>query len=612
MSSLCALYADDSVQVQYWDGARLFLSPCGTEFMYERPQPGGHPVQGPERGRHRTEFVTSSCKEQVLQALNFRNTFSSCPFLPSSLVSSEENVTILSEISEVTWPSLEDDSGCVAHLEHGIAKVSSLDGHAHLYMTALQKEFTVKFLCQLSYATCAPGLPAHDTMNTDPKAAGIKRNLYRSKYSSCVLQEASPPCPTKHATQYAWLEQRFSVADCPPSFQYPMDLALHFHRESDRLCELRRPVDTLETTTDSDFPEKRTVSVLPRALPLTCPAGHMHRWSFCNFSLEEENMLVINPLPLKVVIYNGVLYRFILDGTNLVEIHPGDGSVFISEGDCMGRYFKHYFMKEDTKQIEDRLYTARDLPPDTPRALYSVRSVISVARRFLEFCCKHKLSINPLSHTCCWKTGLGSDSRAVFPALLEQSFIPSQGRFAVYSNNMVLARYLDGVLLSMIWNFANFNKNEEFPDSTTLQKSSNAVRHEQFCWCCLRFPNGSSKLVEMEDPGEHASYIRTAVAWCRRLDEKSLGEMLTPTTTAADMVKGFRAVARELEKIQRFNFLSESSSSTQSHRHDIKLPGRLDNAGSGQDGIAEMNIESILKKTSKAIQDIDCLLSSRK
>ncbi|XP_073536403.1 uncharacterized protein C5orf34 homolog isoform X2 [Phyllobates terribilis] len=558
MSAPCSLllYADDSAEVQYGDGARLLLSPCGTEFMYERPQAGGHPVQRPGRGRHRTEYVTSSCREQVLQALNFRNTFSSRPFLPSSLVPLEEIMTLLPEISEVAWPSLKEDSGCVACLEDGSVHVSSVDGHAHLYMTALQKELTVKFLCQLSCVPCAPENTTQSKENTDPQTAKIKptRDLSRSKYSSCVLQQGSPLCLTKHTCLYTWLVQRFSVADCPPPFQYPMDLALHFHQQFPRQGDIKQLVCEAETAAGSNSLEIRTVSVLPKALPLTCSAAHVHRWRSCRSALEGGDALAGNSLPVKVVIYSGVLYRFILDRTNLVEIHPGDGSVFTSEGDSMGKYFKHCFIKEDTKQTDDRLYTARDLPPDKPRAPYSVRSLISQATRFLEFCCQHKLSISPLSDSCCWRM---------------------------------------------------------CPDSKALQRSSGTALHERFGWCCLRFPNGSSKLVEMEDPGEYASYIRSAVAWCRWLDEKSLGQIMTPVTTETDMVKGFGTVARELQKIQRFNFLSENGSA-QCNRNDTKLPSRPDNDDGGGGDIREMNIQAILEKTSKAIQDIDSLLSSRK
>ncbi|CAJ0964651.1 unnamed protein product [Ranitomeya imitator] len=536
-SGALLLYADDSVKAQFGDGARLLLSPCGTEFMYE----------------------CRRLEEQVLEALKFRNTFSSRPFLPLSLIPSEEVMTLLPEISEVAWPSLED-GGCVTRLEDGSVNVSSLDGHAHLYMTALQKELTVKFLCQLS---CTPENTTHNKENADPQMAKIypTRSVNRSKYSSWVLPPESPLCLTKHASLYTWLLQRFSVADCPPSFQYPMDLALRFHREFPQQGDdIKRLVAEEETATGSNAREIRTVWALTRALPLTCSAAHVHRWSSCRFSLEGEDALAANPLPVKAVICNGVLYRFILDGTSVVEIHPGDGSVFISEGDSMGKYFKHCFIKEDTKQTDERLYTARDLPPDTPRAPYSVRSLISqAARSVLGILLQAQAVHQSSTYTCCWRTVSGPASRAVAPALLEQSFIPNQGLFAVYSNNVVYASYVDGVLLHMIWGFANFNTNEECPDSTALQKSSGAARHERFAFCCLRFPNGSSKLVEMEDPGEYASYIRTAVAWCRRLDEKSLGEITTRATTETEMVKGFGTVARELQKIQRFNCILSGS-----------------------------------------------------
>ncbi|XP_073478171.1 uncharacterized protein C5orf34 homolog isoform X2 [Aquarana catesbeiana] len=109
----------------------------------------------------------------------------------------------------------------------------------------------------------------------------------------------------------------------------------------------------------------------------------LQRWNFANFTLEQEDFLTAHPLPLKVMIHNGVLYRFNMDGTLSVEIYPGDGSVFRSEAEHLGKYFKHYFVNKEIGQVEDRLYTVRDLPPDKPRTLYSVRSILSQAKRLL-------------------------------------------------------------------------------------------------------------------------------------------------------------------------------------------------------------------------------------
>lgn len=55
------LYEDDSVQVRYADGSTLQLSPCGSEFLFEKaPALSTHPLEQPERIRQRTHFVIST------------------------------------------------------------------------------------------------------------------------------------------------------------------------------------------------------------------------------------------------------------------------------------------------------------------------------------------------------------------------------------------------------------------------------------------------------------------------------------------------------------------------------------------------------------------------
>ncbi len=41
------LYENDAVEADFVDGAKLFLSPCGTLFVYRQPVTAGdHPVHG--------------------------------------------------------------------------------------------------------------------------------------------------------------------------------------------------------------------------------------------------------------------------------------------------------------------------------------------------------------------------------------------------------------------------------------------------------------------------------------------------------------------------------------------------------------------------------------
>ncbi|MEE6458137.1 hypothetical protein FKM82_000187, partial [Ascaphus truei] len=428
-SPVLLLYADDSAEALFGDGARLRLSPCGAEFVYESPPPAGaHPLQGPERRRQRTEFVVSGCRDRVLQLLDFRNTFSCRPFLPSSVIPPERKISLFTEISEVVWPSVEDDKGCATRLDDGRVRVSSLDGHAHLFMTALQEEFTVEFLCQLSCKATAPvfeSLSSTDGVNADPqkalegaripKAAESKvfcnqvKNRNNSRYSSYPVEAKGESLSsfTKHAFHYTWLTRRCSVSSCPEVFRYPMALALDFHVKSAAACEKNPGTETdPKTGLVLEHDKNGTVSVLPKALLLSCRANHLHRWNFCDLvSLEKQEVeSTFYPLLLKIVMCGDITYRFTFGVTNSVEIHPGDGSVFISEGLYLGKYFKYSLLKEGTGQKEERIYAARDLPPDKPRTLYSVRSVITQATRFLEICYRNKLSLNYLSSTCCWET----------------------------------------------------------------------------------------------------------------------------------------------------------------------------------------------------------------
>ncbi|XP_053304057.1 uncharacterized protein C5orf34 homolog [Spea bombifrons] len=604
------LYSDESAEALYEDGVRLLLSPCGTEFVYETSEPRAHPLQTPHRSRHRTEFATSSCLDRVLQVLDFRNKFSGCPFIPLSILPPEKTVSHLSEISGVTWPRLEDNE-FVGGLEGGGVKVSSLDGNANLYMSALKKEFLVEFLCQLSCKTPAlnPESQSQDllphplrygeripeTGNKIPSSKGRSG----SKYSSSVIQVMDDLRFAKHGFRYSWLVQRFSVSCCPAEFYYPMSVALRFLNRSSE--NEPRDGDTptgSETTGEPENFREGAGSVLPKALPLTCRRTHLHRWNFCNPGMSSTFSM-----PLKVAVCGDVTYRFFFDGAGCVEIYPGDGSVFVSDGSCLGKYFKHQFLNEGTKLTEERTYMASDLPPDKPRAVYSVRALITQAVRFLEMSCKAKLSLNRLSDTCCWKPGVDTEHVGL-PELLEQSFIPGKGRFAVYSDNVVLVNYLDGVTLHTVWNFAHFNKHEKGQVKGPINISPHLKNG--FGWCQLNFPDGAAKVVQLESPGDYSSYIKAVIAWCVQIDDTARKR------TVAPLGKENWSVEAELQKIQRFQFLVQNSTAVKCRDlSSVPVRSRRDE-NALREISCEMNIQSVLQKTSKAIQDIDLLLSSRK
>uniref|UniRef100_A0A8C5LTE5 Chromosome 5 open reading frame 34 n=1 Tax=Leptobrachium leishanense TaxID=445787 RepID=A0A8C5LTE5_9ANUR len=519
-------FGDDSVAAEYEDGSRLWFSPCAAEFVYELPEAGVHTLRAPARRKQRSEFATSCCRDKVLQILDFRNTFSSRPFLPASIIPPERTLDLLSEVTEVEWPRIDDAdryNACVTRLEDGSVEVLSLDRNARLCLSAMQRELTVEYLCQLS---CRIPNSAHDSeihecgkYPKEHRGSSITRDLERaddkataqkhynkSKYSSALIEEkdGSLSYSTKHAFRYTWLSQRFSVAACPEVFLYPVSLALQAQNASFSDGERLDSCKELDKNLING-----TFSTLPKALPLRCRGTHLHRWDFSVFGKPPSNTL-----PLKAALCGPVLYRFFYNSSDVIEVYPGDGSVFVSSGHCLGRYFQYNFINGKTKQKEQRMYVSSNLPPDNPRALYSVRSLITQAVRFLETChVTAMLSQTPLLQSCCWISESDAIVQPVFPALLEKAFLPGEGVFSVFSDNSVLAHFMDGVYLRMTWNFSHFNKQAQ------TRRANNGG-------CLLHFPNGESILVQMDVPGDYSSYIKAAVSWCRQLDGRAQRETL--------------------------------------------------------------------------------------
>lgn len=375
------LYEDDSVHVQYADGSKLQLSPCGSEFLFEKAPPlSTHPLEQPERIRQRTHFVISTYREQVRRALDFRNSSATCPFLSESIIPSERKKHILIDFSEIKWPSL-DSNDSATYSESGTVKITSLDGHAYLCLPRSQHEFTVRFLCKVSQKLDSSVILS-EKKNQIPKDKLVEKTsrVYRcaslpeqrlknkenephyqimtSKDAStniCYVtgtegREALPSLGPEHKCVYAWVEQCCSVASCPEEWKYPLSLALRFYNKG----SVASNVDAGFPAISDDLEERRgEVSVLPRVLSLSCPAPHMHRWNFCDSLLQRLSDEEEYPYPelVKVVWYKGVTYRLTHKNVNSIEIYPGDGSVFKSEGAYYGNYFTYYSSQEESEKV---------------------------------------------------------------------------------------------------------------------------------------------------------------------------------------------------------------------------------------------------------------------
>lgn len=215
---------------------------------------------------------------------------------------------IFIDFSEVEWPSFDRDD-CTTSSASGVVKISSVDGRAYLCLPRSQHEFTVHFLCKVSQRPDLSGI-LPETKNHVPKdkLVGKTSRVYRcgslsgqrlrnkenephyqilkSKNASANIGrmneteegEELPSPGTKHRCVHAWVKQAWSVASCPEQWRYPLSLALRFYNKVPVASKVDADFPVSSTVT-SNNPEERgqEVSVLPRALSLSCPAPHTHR-----------------------------------------------------------------------------------------------------------------------------------------------------------------------------------------------------------------------------------------------------------------------------------------------------------------------------------------------
>ncbi|XP_073933624.1 uncharacterized protein C5orf34 homolog isoform X2 [Castor canadensis] len=592
------LYEDDSVQVQYVDGSKLQLSPCGSEFLFEKSPPvSAHPLEQPERIHQRTHFVISTYRR------------------------------IFIDISEVKWPSL-NTADNVTYLESGTVKITSLDGHAYLCLPKSQHEFTVHFLCKVSQK---PDFSVvwSEKNNQAPKGKLVEKTSKICTYGSLsrqrlknkenelyyqILKSRDPlektgcingtegrkelPLPDiKHTCVYTWVTQHWSVTSCPEEWKYPLSLALYLHNKASNMSKIDADITMSRVLTSDVSKERRQeVSVLPRALLLSCPAPNLHRWNFCDSLLQRQPDKEEYSYPelVKVVWYKGVTYRLAHRNVNSIEIYPGDGSVFKSEGTYFGKYFTYYSSQEGSKEREEKTYSINNLPPDRPGSLLSVWSLIKQATRILQHCAKVRLSLSHNYRVCCWKMVPEINTRNILPVLLEDSLIPSVGRFLAYSDDKVHAVFLDGVTLTLNWNLSSSIEKRQVNQGLNLG------------WCRLTFPDGQDQLIQIEHPGAYERYVATVTSWCRRLTQSSSRQV--PTHPSSTLEENW-SVASELEKIQKFNLLLENSgvlNQTSNKTNEQCSSETL------LEEVDEKRVSVALKKTSEILQDIDFLLSNSK
>ncbi|XP_041359472.1 uncharacterized protein C5orf34 homolog isoform X2 [Gigantopelta aegis] len=321
---------------------------------------------------------------------------------------------------------------------------------------------------------------------------------------------------------YCWVTRHFSCNQCPLSWKHPLMLATEAASKKAEIGESSSPdhAPVVESSRPKKMPihidkKKCMLTSLPRALPLTCPFQHKHKW---NIADDSE---IIQAGILKVILIDGAVYRIIrMAAMNVIEVFPGDGSVFISQG-ISGQYFS--YITYNAPQVIEKTFSLKALPPSLPGAGYSIEKLLKRASRFLSQASqsdKMSSTVDP-----CWKK---EEVKIVEPLpvqTLEECHIPGWGKFTAHTNGRVRIVFEDRTSMDLVCDFSkriaecvcHSNQSEEL-----LQKCEAAKHKEQRSVtgldgvldrnkCRILLPSGKYVLVDLQKPGLYHKYVSQAL-----------------------------------------------------------------------------------------------------
>ncbi|KAH9488313.1 hypothetical protein Btru_063764 [Bulinus truncatus] len=377
--------------------------------------------------------------------------------------------------------------------------------------------------------------------------------------------------------KYTWLTIHASRNDCPAEWIVPLKLAL----------EGRKNLSSETSTSSSSVPSMTRLQAVsatfrgserdcnftnaPHPLPLFCPYQHKHRMlQNVESPQDQDSAGDFQHGRLKVVLSEGIVYRLIQKGElQTIEIHPGDGSVLVSQG-IQAHFFTHYILVGD--KVEERTYSLKSLPPVRLKCKYNIENLIKTAIRFFLLNTQwEKRGLKEI--TPCWKKDVVAVVEPLSTSLLEDCTVEGLGKFSAFSNGRIRIVFIDRTALDMFCNFSN-RMNDHFRQASDLQTSlgasvvvpviSSTSSNIVSSYARLLLPSGKYVTVDINCPGIYRRYIQAAQDWASWVSSCP-GERQEFFKQHQSLEHLQKAAELELKKIFCFNYIVDQTLQIQNH-----------------------------------------------
>ncbi|TRY71438.1 hypothetical protein DNTS_011672 [Danionella cerebrum] len=190
--------------------------------------------------------------------------------------------------------------------------------------------------------------------------------------------------------------------------------------------------------------------------------------------------------------------------------------------------------------VEDCVYYLCGLPPDVPGQLYSIQSVVTRASRILKSFMEARGSVRATPTLSCWNQTVLCDCARV----VQEVSVPGTGEFKAHSDGTVEVLFMDGVKAQMTWSSEAYAPAQ----CGEMEQKPRADPGASHRWCQLSFSDGHQTLVGDFRAGENQeielphlpSSMRSLPS--QKTPESASGMEITETFVSKALQKTSRAI----------------------------------------------------------------------